>query len=172
MITLCTCRADDLIPEESDTVLLALKRLPPKEAYDRVFRLRRAFQVGSSGDPWHLMSTRAHTIQCSLSHQLLPKDQHTKREEVGCRLITGHNTHTYRTYRMSHTYLVSLRRSKQNPGNVVTWSPWSSPKSRQISQQKGLRIIDRITISPICSNRRSMHALWQMYFYDGPRSFK
>jgi len=26
-------------------VLLALKRLPPKEAYDRVFRLRRAFQV-------------------------------------------------------------------------------------------------------------------------------
>lgn len=39
------CRADDLIPEESDTVLLALKRLPPKEAYDRVFRLRRAFQV-------------------------------------------------------------------------------------------------------------------------------
>lgn len=40
-----TSRADDLIPEESDTVLLALKRLPPKEAYDRVFRLRRAFQV-------------------------------------------------------------------------------------------------------------------------------
>ena len=40
-------RADDLIPEESDAVLLALKRLPPKEAYDRVFRLRRAFQVGS-----------------------------------------------------------------------------------------------------------------------------
>ena len=38
-------RADDLIPEESETVLLALKRLPPKEAYDRVFRLRRAFQV-------------------------------------------------------------------------------------------------------------------------------
>ena len=38
-------RADDLIPEESETVLLALKRLPPKEAYDRVFRLRRAIQV-------------------------------------------------------------------------------------------------------------------------------
>jgi hypothetical protein len=43
----CTvrCRADDLIPEENDTVQLALKRLPPKEAYDRVFRIRRAFQV-------------------------------------------------------------------------------------------------------------------------------
>ena len=41
-------RADDLIPEENDTVLLALKRLPPKEAYDRVFRLRRAFQVSPS----------------------------------------------------------------------------------------------------------------------------
>jgi len=40
-------RADDLIPEESEAVLLALKRLPEKEAYDRVFRLRRAFQVDS-----------------------------------------------------------------------------------------------------------------------------
>jgi hypothetical protein len=38
-------RADDLIPEENDVVQLALKRLPPKEAYDRVFRMRRAFQV-------------------------------------------------------------------------------------------------------------------------------
>lgn len=38
-------RADDLIPEESEVVLLAIKRLPPKEAYDRVFRMRRAFQV-------------------------------------------------------------------------------------------------------------------------------
>ncbi|CZR59714.1 probable ubiquinol--cytochrome-c reductase [Phialocephala subalpina] len=55
-------KADDLIPEESETVLLALKRLPPKEAYDRVFRLRRAFQ-------------------CSLAHQLLPKEQHTKPDE-------------------------------------------------------------------------------------------
>ncbi|KAI9811652.1 MAG: Cytochrome b-c1 complex subunit 7 [Pycnora praestabilis] len=55
-------KADDLIPEESETVLLALKRLPPKEAYDRVFRLRRAFQA-------------------SLAHQLLPKDQQTKPRE-------------------------------------------------------------------------------------------
>ncbi|KAG9695035.1 hypothetical protein KCU95_g4698, partial [Aureobasidium melanogenum] len=55
-------RADDLIPEESETVLLALKRLPPKEAYDRVFRMRRAFQ-------------------CSLSHQLLPKNEQTKPED-------------------------------------------------------------------------------------------
>jgi len=29
-------------------VQLALKRLPPKEAYDRVFRMRRAFQVYTS----------------------------------------------------------------------------------------------------------------------------
>lgn len=55
-------KADDLIPEESNTVQLALKRLPPKEAYDRVFRLRRAFQ-------------------CSLSHQLLPESEHIKPEE-------------------------------------------------------------------------------------------
>lgn len=45
VLTVPSARADDLIPEESDVVLLALKRLPPKEAYDRVFRLRRAFQV-------------------------------------------------------------------------------------------------------------------------------
>ncbi|KAF2086142.1 ubiquinol-cytochrome c reductase subunit 7 [Saccharata proteae CBS 121410] len=55
-------KADDLIPEESETVLLALKRLPPKEAYDRVFRMRRAFQ-------------------CSLSHKLLPVEEHTKPDE-------------------------------------------------------------------------------------------
>ncbi|GAM82834.1 hypothetical protein ANO11243_008200 [Dothideomycetidae sp. 11243] len=55
-------RADDLIPEESDVVQLALKRLPPKEAYDRVYRLRRAFQ-------------------CSLSHQLLPPAEQTKASE-------------------------------------------------------------------------------------------
>jgi len=55
-------RADDLIPEENDTVQLALKRLPPKEAYDRVFRLRRAFQ-------------------CSLAHQLLPANEQTTVDE-------------------------------------------------------------------------------------------
>ena len=38
-------RADDILPEENITVQHALKRLPPQEAYDRVFRLRRAFQV-------------------------------------------------------------------------------------------------------------------------------
>jgi hypothetical protein len=38
-------RADDLLPEESDTAQLALKRLSPKESYDRVFRIRRAVQV-------------------------------------------------------------------------------------------------------------------------------
>ncbi|PSN63883.1 14 kDa subunit of cytochrome bd ubiquinol oxidase [Corynespora cassiicola Philippines] len=55
-------KADDLIPEENDTVQLALKRLPPKEAYDRVFRLRRAFQL-------------------SVAHQLLPKEEWTKPED-------------------------------------------------------------------------------------------
>ncbi|KIX05088.1 uncharacterized protein Z518_05960 [Rhinocladiella mackenziei CBS 650.93] len=55
-------RYEDLIPEENDVVQLALKRLPPKEAYDRVFRLRRAFQ-------------------CSLSHQILPPEEHTKPED-------------------------------------------------------------------------------------------
>ena len=40
-----TIRFDDLLPEESEIVKAAIKRLPPKEAYDRVFRIRRAFQV-------------------------------------------------------------------------------------------------------------------------------
>ena len=68
MITLCTCRADDLIPEENDTVLLALKRLPPKEAYDRVFRLRRAFQVGSSRDTWQLRCRQELTVYSARFH--------------------------------------------------------------------------------------------------------
>lgn len=38
-------RSDDLIPEEDEVVLLALKRLSQKESYDRVYRLRRALQV-------------------------------------------------------------------------------------------------------------------------------
>ncbi|KAF7585856.1 Cytochrome b-c1 complex subunit 7 [Aspergillus hancockii] len=55
-------RFDDLIPEESETVQKAIKRLPAKEAYDRVFRIRRAFQ-------------------CSVSHTLLPAAEQTKPEE-------------------------------------------------------------------------------------------
>ncbi|KAK7969625.1 hypothetical protein PG996_001934 [Apiospora saccharicola] len=55
-------RADDLILEEDEQVLKALKRLPPQEAYDRVYRLRRA-------------------VQCSVGAKILPKDQWTKPEE-------------------------------------------------------------------------------------------
>ncbi|KAI0108533.1 putative ubiquinol--cytochrome-c reductase [Daldinia grandis] len=55
-------RADDLIVEEDENVIKALKRLPPKEAYDRVYRLRRAFQA-------------------STVHKLLPKEEWTKPEE-------------------------------------------------------------------------------------------
>lgn len=61
-------RADDLIIEENEDVIKALKRLPPQASYDRVYRIRRAFQ-------------------CSTVHQLLPKDQWTKPEEV--RLYTS-----------------------------------------------------------------------------------
>ncbi|EAS33082.3 ubiquinol-cytochrome c reductase complex protein [Coccidioides immitis RS] len=55
-------RYDDLIPEENDVVQQALKRLPPKEAYDRIYRLRRAFQL-------------------SLQQQILPVSEHTKPQE-------------------------------------------------------------------------------------------
>jgi len=60
--TCFTYRADDLIIEEDENVQLALKRLPPREAYDRVYRIRRATQL-------------------SVQHKLLPKDQWTKPEE-------------------------------------------------------------------------------------------
>ncbi|KAJ5570490.1 uncharacterized protein N7459_009920 [Penicillium hispanicum] len=53
---------DDLIPEESETVQKAIQRLPSKEAYDRVFRIRRAFQ-------------------CSISHTLLPANEQIKPHE-------------------------------------------------------------------------------------------
>ncbi|KAL2833358.1 ubiquinol-cytochrome c reductase complex 14 kDa protein [Aspergillus cavernicola] len=55
-------RIDDLVPEESETVQTAIKRLPPKVAYDRIFRIRRAFQ-------------------CSISHTLLPPAEQTKPHE-------------------------------------------------------------------------------------------
>ncbi|KAL7622957.1 Cytochrome b-c1 complex subunit 7 [Parahypoxylon ruwenzoriense] len=55
-------RADDLIVEEDENVIKALKRLSPKESYDRIYRIRRAFQA-------------------STIHKLLPRDQWTKPEE-------------------------------------------------------------------------------------------
>lgn len=51
--------ADDLIPEESETVQTALARLDAKTRYDRIFRIRRA-------------------VQCSISHKLLPRSEWTK----------------------------------------------------------------------------------------------
>ncbi|KAM7187986.1 Cytochrome b-c1 complex subunit 7 [Rhypophila sp. PSN 637] len=55
-------RADDLISEEDETVLKALKRLDEKTSYDRVYRMRRATQL-------------------SLQQKILPKAEWTKPEE-------------------------------------------------------------------------------------------
>jgi len=60
-------RADDLIPEESETVMLAIKRLPPKEAYDRVFRMRRAFQVRQSISLIEVTLLTHHSCPCPIS---------------------------------------------------------------------------------------------------------
>ncbi len=49
--------------EEREVVGLALRRLTPKETYDRVYRIRRA-------------------TQCSYQHKLLPKAEWTKPEDV------------------------------------------------------------------------------------------
>ncbi|KAJ2903252.1 uncharacterized protein MKZ38_010204 [Zalerion maritima] len=55
-------RADDLIAEDSELVLKALKRLPQNAAYDRVYRIRRA-------------------VQLSVQHRILPKEEWIKDEE-------------------------------------------------------------------------------------------
>jgi hypothetical protein len=57
------CRYDDLIEEERESTQIALKRLSPKESYDRIYRIRRS-------------------VQCSYQHKLLAKDQWTKAEQV------------------------------------------------------------------------------------------
>lgn len=54
--------ADDLISEENEDVQKALKRLPPRQSYDRVFRLRRA-------------------VQLSVQQKILPRAEWTKPEE-------------------------------------------------------------------------------------------
>ncbi|KAI0928300.1 hypothetical protein AcW1_005584 [Taiwanofungus camphoratus] len=53
---------DDLLVEERPDVQRALARLTPREHYDRQYRLKRA-------------------SQCSVVHDVLPKDQWTKVEE-------------------------------------------------------------------------------------------
>ncbi|PVF97299.1 putative ubiquinol--cytochrome-c reductase [Serendipita vermifera] len=55
-------RYDDLLIEERDDVQRALNRLPEREAYDRVYRLRRAFQYDTM-------------------RRQLPRDQWTKPED-------------------------------------------------------------------------------------------
>jgi ubiquinol-cytochrome c reductase subunit 7 len=55
-------RYDDLLEEERVAHKLALNRLSPREQYDRVYRIRRS-------------------VQCSVQHKLLPRDQWTKPEE-------------------------------------------------------------------------------------------
>ena len=62
---------------------LALKRLSPREAYDRIFRIRRAFQVPifSKGGLETAVNNRS-SSQCSLSHTILPKEEWTKDEDV------------------------------------------------------------------------------------------
>ncbi|KAG6001951.1 Cytochrome b-c1 complex subunit 7 [Claviceps maximensis] len=55
-------RYDDLHEEERESTQIALRRLSPKESYDRIYRIRRS-------------------VQCSYQHKLLPQDQWTKSQE-------------------------------------------------------------------------------------------
>lgn len=64
---------DDLISEESELVQEALRRLEiaePRTAYDRAYRIRVA-------------------QQCSLSHQLLPKEKWVTQSQVRCTCCSG-----------------------------------------------------------------------------------
>ncbi|KAK7043689.1 Cytochrome b-c1 complex subunit 7, mitochondrial [Paramarasmius palmivorus] len=65
-------RYDDLLVEERDDVQRAIGRLTPQESYDRAFRFKRS-------------------IQASLLHKPLPKEQWTKPEE-DVRYLTPHIT--------------------------------------------------------------------------------
>jgi ubiquinol-cytochrome c reductase subunit 7 len=56
-------RYDDLLEEERVAHKIALDRLSPREQYDRVYRIRRS-------------------VQCSVQHKLLPREQWTKPEDV------------------------------------------------------------------------------------------
>ncbi|KOS22784.1 Cytochrome b-c1 complex subunit 7 [Escovopsis weberi] len=55
-------RYDDLLEEENEAMQIALKRLSPKESYERIYRIRRS-------------------VQCSYQQKVLPKEQWTKPEE-------------------------------------------------------------------------------------------
>ncbi|PHH88016.1 hypothetical protein CDD83_8122 [Cordyceps sp. RAO-2017] len=55
-------RYDDLLEEEREAVQIALRRLSPKESYERIYRIRRSTQL-------------------SAQHKLLPRDQWTKPED-------------------------------------------------------------------------------------------
>ncbi|WFD33752.1 Cytochrome b-c1 complex subunit 7 [Malassezia cuniculi] len=55
-------RYDDLLTEENFQTQKALSRLPEREGYDRVYRMRRA-------------------VQLSINQRLLPKEEWTKAEE-------------------------------------------------------------------------------------------
>ena len=56
-------RADDLRMEENVDVTTAINRLPAEEQHLRIFRIKRALDL-------------------SLKHQLLPREEWTKPEEV------------------------------------------------------------------------------------------
>lgn len=68
LTTLLGLFRDDIISENDPVIQEALKRLSDKEMFDRTFRLRRA-------------------IQLNLNHDVLPKSEHTKPEEVRAKFL-------------------------------------------------------------------------------------
>ena len=79
---------DDLIPEESEVVQEALRRLPPREFQDRLFRFKRAFALSGT-------------------QNVLPSSEWTKPEQVRKSVTSWQTTfripsHTSKTCSLTH----------------------------------------------------------------------
>lgn len=131
-------RADDLLPEENDVVQNALKRLRPQEAYDRVFRLRRAFQVRPPATRLHC-TLPLHCI-CN-SPSLTPTAVHVPpasaqggvdQARPGALPPPPPPPPPANTPRTSPTSSPSSRRSRPRWPSARTSSPWSSPRGRRL----------------------------------------
>lgn len=75
--------------------------------------------------------------KCSLAHQLLPKDQQTKPEEVNYPRIFYSPHRRLMIRRTTHTFHLSSKKSRRNRGSAMTWKLWSSARERS-EGSKGL----------------------------------
>lgn len=149
-------RADDLIPEESDTVLLALKRLPPKEAYDRVFRLRRAFQVCLHRGVlpgWAMKRLRANPSAPYPTNYSQKTSKRSQRRWEASLCLRYSGLIMCRITRICHQ---SSRRLNQSRRSVMTWRRWLLQRGRSEVATKPISLCSLHLEDPI---QRVLHVL-------------